>query len=223
MNSDKLKELYQVFTSRVLALGTHLESGVLQSESELVLPYATRARRIYDLGTGQGRMVYFLARNVPSAQLHGIDAKIYQHLSGENIHFVKDDILHWLQQAFPAELILCLGNTLGGFLDEGYRNDLFAEVIKKIELHGHVIIDYRPVDTVLREDTVLERIPQMHGEIIITEENISGHSVPLPQFYPDATFPEYLNMLGFGIVKSRMVTKAKFARKALVLEKEVRI
>ncbi len=222
MNLEKYTKMYQIFTTKIAQSGQHLESLVLDSEKEVIMTFVKEAGIIYDLGTGAGRIPLFLASFGFKGQIVGVDSN-YQMISQagasrrRNITFVNEDILNWLKKADPADLIICMGNTVGGFIDEQYRASLLSEVFSKIGKAGYFIMDYRPADVVIKEDVVLERKSQKGGELIVTEEEILNNRIELCQFYPDESFNKALNSIGFSTVKEADLKGAKYFRKIVVL------
>lgn len=222
MNLERYARMYEDFTTRVAYSSLHLESLVLESEKEVIMPFVVGARIIYDLGTGNGRIPLFLASSGFSGQVVGVDSNKQmipqQGLMGKNTYFVNDDILGWLKRVAPADLIICMGNTVGGFLDEQYRTALFPEVLLKLRKGSYFLIDYRPIDVVINNDVVLERHEQRDGELIVTGEEILGEKIELCQFYPDETFEGTLTSLGFDLVKKKDLEGTKYFRRVLILK-----
>ena len=226
MNKREYQTLYHEFTSKVIASSQYLESTVTQSEKDLIAPLAKSARRIYDLGTGNGRIPKFLSELGIEASIYGIDSNLqmfFQASEFQNprVKFIDSDILDWLKNADEGDLILCIGNTMGGFMDEKYRDSVFASIYEKLQKGGHFVVDYRPIEAVLKNDIVVCREPQNYGEIIITMEEINGEKIRLPQFYPDEeSFRQQMMTNGFAVSNPILLEGTKYVRKGIILEKE---
>lgn len=225
MNIQEYQKLYQEFTSRVAVSAQHLESIVTQSEKDLIVPLAKKARRIYDLGTGNGRIPKFLFEQGIEASIYGIESNLQMFLQAREfqtpqMRFFHSDILDWLQTADEGDLILCIGNTIGGFMDEKYRDSVFISVYEKLQKGGHFVIDYRPIDAVLRNDSVLSREAQKNGELIVTMEDISGERMRLPQFYPEEeSLTQQMRAKGFGVCNPILLEGTKYMRKVIIMDK----
>lgn len=225
MNIQEYQKLYKEFTSKAVASSLHLESAVTQSEKDLIAPLAKGARRIYDLGTGNGRIPKFLSELGIEASIYGIDSNFqmfFQASEFQNPHvnFIDSDILDWLKNADEGDLILCIGNTMGGFMDKEYRDSVFASIYEKLQKGGHFVVDYRPIEAVLKNDIIICRQPQNYGEIIITMEEINGEKMRLPQFYPDEElFRQKMMANGFAVSNPILLEGTKYVRKAIILEK----
>ncbi|MFH0870466.1 MAG: methyltransferase domain-containing protein [archaeon] len=218
--------MYQEFTSRAAAAAQHLESKVVESERILIMPMTIRAQRIYDLGTGAGRVPKYLAKQGLDAKIIGVESNrqmflLANEFQSQGIMFVHSDIKDWLITADRADLMLCLGNTFGGFIDERYRNSLIVLIYKKLQNGGNFILDYRPINAVLKNDSVLSRHSQAYGELVMTREDISGSEFKLVQFYPDEPrLIDFLKSNGFRPNQRRYLEGTKYMRKAIILRKE---
>ncbi len=226
MNIQKYQKLYQEFTSRVAASGQHLESTITQSEKDLILPLAEKAKKIYDLGTGNGRISKFLSEQGIEAKIYGIESNWQMFLQASEfqnplIKFFYSDISDWLKSADEADLILCMGNTIGGLMDEKYRDSIFTSVFERLHRGGHFVMDYRPIGAVLKNDYVISRKSQNYGELIVTMEEVSGEKMRLAQFYPDEELLiQFMISSGFRVSNPRLLEGTKYLRKAITMEKE---
>lgn len=226
MNILEYQKLYQEFTSRVAASAQHLESVVIESEKDLIMPLAEKAKKIYDLGTGNGRIPKFLSEQGIEASIYGIESnwQMFVHANEfqtPTIRFFYSDLLNWLKSADEADLILCMGNAIGGLLDEKYRNSVFASVFEKLQKGGYFVMDYRPIDAVLKNDFVMSKESQNYGELIVTIEDVSGEKMRLAQFYPnEELLIQFMISGGFGVSNQRLLEGTKYVRKAIILEKE---
>lgn len=226
LNIQEYQKLYQEFTSRIAVSAQHLESTITQSEKDLIMPLAEKARKIYDLGTGNGRISKFLSEQGIEANIYGIESnwQMFLRISASQntlIKFVYSDILDWLKIADEADLIFCMGNTIGGLMDEKHRNSVFVSVYEKLQKGGYFVMDYRPIDAVLKNDFVVSRKSQNYGELIVTMEDVSGEKMRLAQFYPDEELLiQSMMNKGFRVSKPSLLEGTKYVRKAITLEKE---
>jgi len=217
--------MYNEFTSIVASSEQFLEEGVLDSETSLLEEYFKEKRRIFDLGTGRGRIPRYLACSGICSEIYGVDSNPNMiALANRFIHpevaFVHEDILSFLKREKSASGILILGNSLGGILDETYREDMLDHMYESITSQGVIMIDYRPMHYVINHDVIIERHQQEFGELIVTEESFGERKVHLCQYYPDSQrLNQWFSFHRFQINRFVPLNDSKFYRQIAILSR----
>lgn len=127
------------FTHRFEELFLRHHLGIVEALGRLAPVFAGRSPRLVEIGSGDGRVLDYLARQLPwVAEFHGIDLNAAQvaacrqrHAHDPRLHFHCEDALDWLRRQPEAPTILFANGGVLEYLRRGQVSALLSDLLDR--------------------------------------------------------------------------------------------